>query len=146
MRKITETFADNSFEVETTNLFDTALSIGDYVESLQLGKFKVIDQSFKTDGPSDVAKLIFNINKKYDKRTKSIINFSIFGDYDKMNKQKGIVIVRVRGKIETEMSSPEGIATNTLNEFYLKNIYKILIERTKTHYDKVLKKVKKEFS
>ncbi|MAH43305.1 hypothetical protein CL614_06355 [archaeon] len=146
MRKITETFADNSFEVETSNLFDTTLSIGDYVESLKLGKFKVIDQSFRTDGPSDVAKLIFTINKSYDKRTKSMIRFSIFGDYDKMNKQKGILVVRLKGTIETAMAASEGVATNALNDFYMKDIYKILIQRTKDHYTKVLKQVKKEFS
>ena len=145
MHKIIETFADKTLEVETDNLFDTALSVSDFVKSLNAGRFRTVDQSFQTDGPNDRVKMIFTVNKNFDRKTKATISFSVFGEYEKLSKRKGLLMVRIKGKIETVLSASEGIASSALDDFYLKNIYKILIENTKDSYNKLLKQVKKEF-
>ena len=146
MHKITESFGNRTIEIESPNIFDTALSISDFVKSLSLGKVSVIDHSFKTDGPTDVVKLIFDIRKNFDSRTNAIINFSIFGNFEKVSQKKGILNVKIKGSMETTMAPEQGIATKALDEYYLKNIYKILIEKTKDTYDYTVKRVKKEFS
>ena len=146
MHKITETFGSRTTEIESINIFDAALNVNDFAKSLGIGKVILIDQSFKTDGPTDVVKLIFKIQKRYDIRTKAVIHFSIFGNFEKLSQKKGTILVKIKGSIETEMSPTEGMAAKAMDEYYFKNIYKILIERTKDTYDYVVKKVKKEFS
>ncbi len=146
MHKITESFGDRTIEIEASSIFDTALSVNDFVQSLDLGKIDIIDQSFKTDGPNDIVKLIFAVKKKFDSRTKAVIIFSIFGNYEKMSQKQGTLNIRIKGSMETTMSPEQGLASQAMDEYYQKNIYKILIEKTKDIYDYTVKQVKKEFS
>lgn len=144
MHKIIESFADQSFEIETSVPIDAALRIVDLVKSLEKGRFKLLDQSFQTDGPSDVAKIIFNVQKAFDKRTKAIMAFSIFGEYDKLSK-KGAISVRIKGRIEATMPPEKGVILSAMDDYYLKNVYKALIEKAKDTYESTVKIIKKEF-
>ncbi|MFH1420569.1 MAG: hypothetical protein ABIG30_01220 [Candidatus Aenigmatarchaeota archaeon] len=134
---ITETFIDRSLNIESDNVFDTILSINDFVS--RFGHTNTIDQSFQTNGPQRRAKMIFELVKHLDSRTSYNLLFKIFGENDSLS-------VRMQGSVSTVESESKGFVSSVWNEFYFKRLYKDLRSRSEKNMNEIIHAVKKEFA
>ena len=139
--ELSEIVFDESADIETGAVFETTVSLKDFVESMEKGNVKIEDQSFLTNGPRQKAKLIFTLKKNFDKRTSMIIHFSVFGESG-----ENMVSVRIKAEIKTKApEETEGFMGAVVDEYYMKKLYEKLRSHVKDTAKEIYNTIEKEF-
>ncbi len=144
---INEILLEKNFDIETKNLYNTAIEFTDRIADMGFGKPDEIQNSYLTDGPVKKTNVVFDIVKYVDSFSKVVFSFSITGETHYAEKEKMPVLnIHMNIAFITDITE-EGPVSEALIEYYLKSVYtktrKRVEDDSNTLYTRILDIVQK---
>ncbi len=117
--RITEEIFSENIRLSTPDPFLLSLKIKEIASNF--GEPVEKKNIYETDGPRKRIELSFELKKKIDKFTRSVIIFDLNGE----STTNGFLDIRFKGILQTAMKKT-GPVTRTFNDFYLSDILPLL--------------------